>query len=565
MAPHDGPEPPAPTPATGPVISVDRDTKEGVDLLRRRLVLFWGVVEIICLALFLPAQILGITALQRRWPAQLSHPGTLAQLGSLLVVGAIWFVCRYTRQPRQRLELLDAAAAVSFCLGGALMTYFAPGAALPVLDVGGPVSATWPMGMLSGMVAIFAILIMRAALVPSTPLRTALVAVVASLPLVVALLIQRREGTPAATSFAVLSILVSVAFIPFPTVISAVIYRLQRQAHQAQQLGQYTLEARIGEGGMGVVYRARHALLRRPTAIKLLPPERAGAQGLARFQREVQQTSRLSHPNTVAIYDYGHTADGVFYYAMEYLDGLSLEELVVHDGPQPPGRVVHMLRQACGALAEAHAAGLVHRDIKPANLHLCSRGGLADHLKVLDFGLVKDIDPERGDANLSTAQSFLGTPLYIAPETISRPESIDGRADLYALGAVAYYLLTGSPPFQAATLLEICSQHLHLKPDAPSLRLGRDLPAALERLVLRCLAKSPDERPASAAELARALAACPGVWSWTEEDAARWWQKRAPAVLEVCARRRRSQSSASGERTVAVDLEDRQPPPAGAG
>jgi eukaryotic-like serine/threonine-protein kinase len=388
---------------------------------------------------------------------------------------------------RRRLLLLDAAA-VAVCLGAALLTHRS--AAATPLDPGGWVARGLPPALLATAV----LLTVRAAIV------------------------------------------------------STVISRLRRQARDGRQLGQYTLQARIGAGALGVVYRARHALLRRPTAIKLLL--RAGGQALARFQREIEQTIRLSHPNTVAIHDYGQTAGGVFYCAMEYLDGLSLEELVGQDGPQPPGRVVHILRQACGALAEAHAAGLIHRDVKPANLHLCSRGGLADHLKVLDFGLVEDIDP-------GATGDLRGTPHYLAPETISRPESIDARADLYALGAVGYFLLTGTPPFRAGTLLELCGQHLHQAPQLPSERLGRDLPAALERLLLRCLAKSPDERPASASELARALGSCPGVWSWSEEDASRWWRARAPAVLEACARRRDAEATGPDEEAVAVDLRAR--------
>jgi serine/threonine-protein kinase len=318
------------------------------------------------------------------------------------------------------------------------------------------------------------------------------------------------------------------------------------------QLGQYTLEAKIGEGGMGTVHRARHAFLRRPTAIKVLRTDRAGATSLARFEREVLQTSRLTHPNTVAIYDYGHTEDGNFYYAMEYLDGLSLEELGAQDGPQPPGRVVRIIRQACGALAEAHKRGIIHRDVKPANLYLCVRGDIPDYVKVLDFGLAKElwtVQPE-----LSTAGDFLGTPLYMSPESIAQPRDIDERADLYALGAVAYFLLTGSPPFDGDRLVEVCAKTLHLEPEPPSLRLGKPVPKTLEDLVLRCLAKLPEHRPATATELAEALSRCDDVPAWTDADAEKWWNERAPRLL---ARHGLGQQAVAAETT--VDLERRAP------
>ena len=233
---------------------------------------------------------------------------------------------------------------------------------------------------------------------------------------------------------------------------------ISRLRRQVEKVGPYRLTARLGHGAMGVVWEARHALLRRPTAVKLLAPGTEGERSLARFEREVQLTAGLTHPSTIAIYDYGRTGDGVFYYAMELLHGINLLQLVTLEGPLPPSRVVHLLRQACGALSEAHAAGLIHRDIKPANLMICVYGGIPDFLKVLDFGLVKDIaapDPQaRGaaggdaaDPALSQDGSLLGTPLYMAPEGMSDPTRIDVRADLFALGAVGYFLLTGRSPF----------------------------------------------------------------------------------------------------------------------
>jgi serine/threonine-protein kinase len=291
-------------------------------------------------------------------------------------------------------------------------------------------------------------------------------------------------------------------------VIAKVVYGLRAEVKSAMKLGQYTLEDEIGRGGMGAVYRAKHALLRRPTAIKLLAPDRSSAIDQKRFEREVQLTSALTHPNTIAIYDFGHTRDGVFYYAMELLDGVSLEELVENEGPQAPDRVIHILLQTAGALAEAHAASLIHRDVKPANVFLTTRGGIEDFVKVLDFGLVKEI--ETNDPSLTSTDAIAGTPLYMAPEAITDPTGIDARVDLYALGGVAYWLLTGTPPFEGANLIEICSQHLHAPVEPPSERVGRPIPDALEQIVLHCLAKSREDRPGSARALIALLEAAKG-------------------------------------------------------
>ena len=222
---------------------------------------------------------------------------------------------------------------------------------------------------------------------------------------------------------------------------SQVIYGLRAQVVEAERMGQYVLEKRR-RSGMGTVYLARHALLRRPTAIKLLPADKAGAETISRFEREVQNTSMLSHPNTVAIFDYGRTPEGVFYYAMEYLEGVDLQRLVERFGPQSPARVVHILAQICGALAEAHARGLVHRDVKPANAILCERGGVPDTGKVVDFGLVKDMgtrarSPAGSDAALQTdINTIVGTPADLAPEAIASPDEVDARSEIYAIGAV---------------------------------------------------------------------------------------------------------------------------------
>jgi len=302
----------------------------------------------------------------------------------------------------------------------------------------------------------------------------------------------------------------------------------RKEALKAKQLGQYALDDKIGAGAFGSVYRAHHALMRRPVAVKLLESDVADANTAARFEQEVQMTSQLTHPNTIALYDYGRTREGVFYYAMEYLEGLTLDRLVKSHGPQPEGRVISILIQMCGSLGEAHTIGLVHRDIKPANVFLTRRGGLADFVKVLDFGLVKARATE-GQLELTGATSTLGTPLYMSPEAVEHPNQVDARADIYSVGAVGYFLVTGQPLFDCASLGEVLLHQVKHMPAKPSARLGRLVSPALEDLLMQCLAKNPAERPVSARELADALAKCPGAADWTRECAESWWVRLALA------------------------------------
>ncbi|MET0283347.1 MAG: serine/threonine-protein kinase, partial [Polyangiales bacterium] len=362
---------------------------------------------------------------------------------------------------------------------------------------------------------------------------------------------------PGAVEYCVLAAVFGMGPIVVNTLTSRTIFGLRERAREAMQLGQYTLLEKLGAGGMGVVYKARHATLRRPTAIKLLPVERAGAQNLTRFEREVQLTSQLTHPNTVAIYDYGRSADGILYYAMEFLDGLDLDSIVRISGPLPAARVVHVLTQVALALAEAHESELLHRDIKPQNVILCRRGGVNDFAKVVDFGLVKDLQ-SASDASMSAINTIIGTPLYMSPEAIARPNTVDPRSDLYALGAVGYFLLTGTPPFRGDSVVEICSQHLHAPVEPPSQRV-EGIDAALEALLLTCLAKKRDQRPSSASELATRLQDL-GLPSWKRADADGWWREHADAVSSV----KRERSAAAAERastvpiaTVAIDPRER--------
>jgi serine/threonine-protein kinase len=321
--------------------------------------------------------------------------------------------------------------------------------------------------------------------------------------------------------------LFGLAFVAVTAVTSSVIYGLRREVRAARRLGQYELTRKIGEGGMGVVYEATHVMLRRPTALKLLPIEKAGEETISRFEREVRQTSRLQHPNSVYIFDYGRTPEGQFYYAMEYLDGLDLKDLVAHEGPLGDARTCRVLRQAARALAEAHAMGLVHRDIKPSNIMLCSRGQVPDTVKVLDFGLVKAVDDGGADDLLTRAGTIVGTPHYMAPETLRNTVDIGPAADVYALGAVGYFLLTGRHVFEGDSVVEVCAQHLKDAPRPPSDCREQPVNPELESLILRCLEKDPAGRFASGAELAEALESLE-IPGWGRDEAGRWWQAHSP-------------------------------------
>jgi len=325
---------------------------------------------------------------------------------------------------------------------------------------------------------------------------------------------------------------------------------LQQEATEARQLGQYHLRTLLKSGGMGDVYLAEHMLLRRPCAIKLIRPERAGdPEYIHRFEREVRAMARLNHWNTVQIFDYGLTEDGTFYYAMEYLPGLNLEEMIQRSGPLPPGRVVHFLRQICNALREAHSIHLIHRDIKPSNILACKRGGLSDVIKLLDFGLVRQISAAAEDVGTPVTARGLdagmtidtgrggiaGTPQYMSPEQIRSSDQIDERSDIYGVGALAYFLLTGQPPFVRSTLNAVLAAHLHEEVEPPGC-LSPGLPADLEGIILTCLTKDPDGRFPTANALEAALAGCGCAGEWTPKLAAHWWERNfadEPPELEL--------------------------------
>ncbi len=326
---------------------------------------------------------------------------------------------------------------------------------------------------------------------------------------------------------------------------SRVVYQLGREVRRAREMGGYVLEERLGAGGMGEVWRAHHRLLVRPAAVKLIRPDvlsyRDGESQrviLQRFQREAQATARMRCPHCIELYDFGISDDGVFYYVMELLDGFDLENLVTRFGPLPPERTLYLLRQVCHALSEAHENGLIHRDVKPGNIYVCRYGREYDWVKVLDFGLVKHVGGNgQSDAQLTLDTTVGGTPAYMAPEQVLGESDIDSRADIYQAGCVIYFALTGQPPFTGRTPMEIMLKQVNEAPVPPSVLVKSAVLAALDDLVLRCLAKNPAERPQTADELAEAFTACEqDLPSWSNADAAAWWgthQPSAPHSIET--------------------------------
>ncbi len=317
---------------------------------------------------------------------------------------------------------------------------------------------------------------------------------------------------------------------------------LRKEAFDARQLGQYRLRQKLGSGGMGEVYLAEHQMMKRPCAIKIIRPEKAGNPlVLARFEREVRATAKLSHWNSIDIYDYGRTGDGTFYYVMEYLPGHNLSELVEGNGPLPAARIVHLMHQVCDALAEAHEQGLVHRDIKPANIFCANRGGQFDVAKLLDFGLAKPMT-EVQDVGLTQEGAITGSPLFMSPEQATGSDQVDERSDIYSLGAVMYFMATGRPPFDYSKPIKVMVAHASEAPKPPR-EFNPQIPIELEEIILRCLEKQPEDRFQEAATLGKMLRQISDDCPWSSSQAADWWQeygcpKRkalSEAVMEMAA------------------------------
>ncbi len=383
--------------------------------------------------------------------------------------------------------------------------------------------------------------------VPSSPGRTLVASMASATMGLVAIHVAVLLGVPR-PSFALTLYLVTPNFgaAGLAMLFSRIIHQLGRDARKAREMGSYRLIELLGRGGMGEVWRAEHRMLARPAAIKLLSPDALGGRGrggrekqmdrarvLKRFEREARATSMLSSQSTIVLYDFGRTKDGSLYYVMELLDGIDLEALVERHGALDPARAIHLLRQICASLAEAHDSGLIHRDIKPANIYVCRLGTEHDRVKVLDFGIVALRDDAKpsgapGSNRLTGDNAIAGTPAYLAPETVTRSEPIDHRVDLYALGCVAYWMVTGELVFEGETAVKVIFGHLESEPVAPSVRAGVALPPGLDRLILDCLAKSPSDRPATAHDVASRLDAIPLARPWTPSAAATWWAEHPP-------------------------------------
>jgi serine/threonine-protein kinase len=439
-----------------------------------------------------------------------------------VVVSLLLFA--YTRTAnRDPQRILDIGQGYMIVTALALGLTFHSGPILPTRSVSPEISWTG------------AVILMFSAIVPNTRTKTLFAGLAAASMNPLGMLWARAHGYwdfgPA--SNALLMHYPDYLLVGVSLVISHVVTRLGRQVAKAREMGSYQLGELLGRGGMGEVYKASHRMLARPAAIKLIRPEMLGgsdpavaARAIARFRREAEAAAHLRSAHTVDLYDFGVTEDQTLYLVMEFLDGMDLESLVRLHGPMPAPRVIHVLRQVCDSLEEAHARGLVHRDIKPANIHLGRVGCREDFVKVLDFGLVKTPSADAA-ASLVTAENIImGTPAYMAPE-MAVGGHVDGRTDLYALGCVAYYLLTGQQVFSGDTPLKVITEHLQAAPIPPSERTELPIPAALEHLVLRCLAKKPEERPQNARQLAQSLDSIDGM-RWSEEEAVRWWNLHHP-------------------------------------
>ena len=378
------------------------------------------------------------------------------------------------------------------------------------------------------------------AIVPNTPAKTLWTSLLAAStePLAILLTYLRGAHPDISALYVIWSVLPNYLCAFLVVIPVKIIHGMGQQVKRARELGSYRLEESLGKGGMGEVFRATHQMLARPAALKLIRPEIIGTNSpnarvvIERFRREAEAAASLRSPHTISLYDYGMAQDGTCFFVMELLDGLDLQTLVERFGPIEPARGVHLLRQVCDSLEEAHARGLVHRDIKPSNIYTCRLGLAVDFVKVLDFGLVKAAGEGGREAALLTApNSATGTPAYMAPEVVRGDRVADHRVDIYALGCVAYWLLTGRLVFNAPNTIQLMYQHANATPVPPSELSELEIPPALDRVILACLAKDPDDRPQTARELSHRLStAVPGE-GWTEEQAQKWWERHHPASV----------------------------------
>jgi eukaryotic-like serine/threonine-protein kinase len=485
------------------------------------------IVALVAAALWTVGPILGHLALYLTHPenpgwAQFGPNETICAIAVLISLGLFAYLRAGEHNP-------------AFVMDLALVYMVANAASIGFMMHWGTPSST-PMDSSPMITWVGPVILMFAALVPTSPWKMLLASLIAASMDPLGMVAAQAAGVfhfgPLRN--ALLMHYPSYLLVGVAVVISHVVTRLGKQVAKERELGSYRLGESLGRGGMGEVYKATHRMLARPAAIKLIHPDllqredkRSAELAIARFRREANAAAKLRSPHTVELYDFGETEDGTLYFVMELLEGMDLETLVSREGPLPQKRVIHILRQACESLEEAHATGLVHRDIKPANIHVGKVGLRHDFVKVLDFGLVKSVSTPVGQDSMATAAGFTpGTPAYMAPE-LAMGEPCDGRADLYALGCVAFYLLTGRLVFEATSGFQMIAKHVQEPPVPPSERTELDVSPELDRAVLACLAKSPDDRPQSATELDRMLSEIE-VEPWSEEEATRWWRTHQP-------------------------------------
>jgi serine/threonine-protein kinase len=497
-------------------LSLPKDLRCQALLRLRALLVLFGAMHLVIMTL----DLLGPHSWG--WHKQCAEAGSVISAVALAVTVAAYGVVRRARLPTERLLDLALAYQVAICFGIAFQEQSQP---------------------LGGISLIAVVIIVFPLFVPTSWQRTLLASLgaAASAPLAHVLYSHQAGIEPFGDANLLLRLGVNFLFAFMAVVPAKIVARMARAVGEARRMGSYELTRKLGQGGMGEVWRARHHMLRRPAAIKLIRPEAFGSGSdealVTRFEREAQATAALESPHTVEIYDFGVAEDGSFYYVMELLRGLNLEALVERFGPLPPERAAYVLRQVCESLDEAHDQGLIHRDIKPANIVLSHKGRHYDFVKVLDFGLVKTM---RGDdtPKLTRDNALHGTPAYLAPETVVGDSAIDGRSDIYALGCVAYWLLTGGLVFEEQTAMKMAIAHATQQPDAPSKRAPFAVPAWLDELVLSCLAKDPADRPQSAFELMTAIErnSLGFAQPWSRAQAEAWWTDHdddAPAPSEA--------------------------------
>jgi serine/threonine-protein kinase len=508
---------------SGPHITAEVST-----LLRHRLALASLVLTSIFSLLLVRNLLLDTDELEYHCPHSLGLQ-LLALFTNAVLAGLLWSKRELCPSSLRYMELAMFGVVAAFVgwlewvtfHNGRVLMHAAPGNLEPTIhDATLAASLRW-----------FALLVIYGTFIPNTWRRCLIVVTVLALtPLIIC--VAAALSDPTLTSH----LLDMLADLAIPMGIGAVVsvfgsYKiaaLRAEAFEARRLGQYQLKKRLGKGGMGEVYLAEHLLLRRPCAIKLIRPDQAGdPNNLNRFEREVRATAALTHWNTIEIFDYGRSDDGTFYYVMEYLPGLSLQDLVEQYGPLPPQRALHFLQQVCRALREAHANGLIHRDIKPSNIIACERGKVYDVAKLLDFGLVQHHTFKQDETKLTIQGTILGSPAYMSPEQAMGKSDLDARTDIYSLGAVAYFLLTGQPPFVRDTAMQLLLAHGY-EAALPLRDVRPELSEDLQTVVLRCLEKDPSKRFADAGSLEKALGLCRSAGLWTDERAASWWSERTP-------------------------------------